>query len=104
MAATSMVEIREPRDGELIRVNPAANSRGRLLKVTDDEGRVWLAPEDDIDKAKATGCTVETVTCFMAVNDLLKQFLWPVDDPVPDNHPAWTAMTKWVEIVRVKRD
>ena len=104
MAGTYRIEIREPRDGELVRVNPAAESRGRLLKVTDDEGQIWLVPEDDIDEAKAQGCTVETLTCFMTVNDRLTQFLWPVEDPVSDNHPAWTAMTKWVEIVRTPKD
>ena len=92
-----LVECRAPHHGEWFRVNPDSNYRKEVALTRDDDGKLYLIADHMIAQVKRLAPDrIEHCIVFTAQNKDGKIFLWPVNVPVPDDHPAWQAMHKWI--------
>jgi hypothetical protein len=94
------IECREPKYGEMIRVKP--DEANDTVLVKDDDGIYYMIAPNMVEKAKKDfPDRLEFVTIFLAANDKEEYFLWPVPRPVPEDHPVYAAMKRWIAIEMV---
>ena len=94
------MKIRNPHEGEWIRVNPDPAYRQEVVLAKDGDVEYLVAPDlvDKIDKSKRRTCMI---FCVCGRYDLLADnkndeiFLWAVPAPVPETHIAYRAMEDW---------
>lgn len=88
------VDIRAPRDGEFFRVNPDTKN---VVLIRDEKGEQYLiAPNMVPHFERRAPERLEHCIIFLAQNKDGDLFLWPVAQPVPDDHPAYVAMENWI--------
>lgn len=98
----SKLKCRVPRPGGPFRVNPDPNYRLQAT-VTFQDGEFYLFAPAFVEEAKAKvppekRHEIKDVILFLAQNDKEELFIWPVEMPVPDNHPAFLAMREWMQL------
>ena len=89
-----VLDVRDPRGGEWIRVNPAPTARKELTVMRDDDGQIYAVAEHMIKSIAKE--KLQRTMAFMAQNKDGENFLWLVRSPVPENHLAFLAMKEWI--------
>jgi hypothetical protein len=94
---SEITEVRVPRAGEWIRVNPNPASRDEVTLTRDEQGQYYMVvPELVPDLMKLAPERIQRAMIFMAQNREGETFLWPVTLPVSEAHLAYRAMEEWV--------
>ena len=103
MVSSTTLDVRGPRDGEFVRVNPDPDQRREEVLAFDDKGTSYLVADNMVEKVMAVAPPgkVRRVMIFVAQNSEGEFFLWPVDSPVPSDHPVYAAMHDWIAIESV---
>jgi hypothetical protein len=93
-------DVRAPRAGEFFRINPdpAYRTDVALMRNPDDGELYRIAPALVPEATKHIPDKIEHCTMFLAQNQDGELFLWPVEKPVPADHPVYQAMTDWISI------
>lgn len=93
-------DIRAPRAGEFFRINPdpAFHTDVALVHDPEDNKLYKIAPELVPEAMERIPDKVKHCTMFLAQNQDGEIFLWPVEKPVPAEHPVYRAMTEWISI------
>lgn len=87
-------EVRAPRQGEFFRVHPDEKMRDEVFLTRDENGKLYFIAPHLV--ARLPPDKVDRCMMFVAVNADGQEFLWPVNQPVPADHPAYQAMTEWI--------
>jgi len=86
------VEIRSPRSGEWIAVNPSPDARLEAMLIRDN-GEVYMVAENMIEQLRDIAPDqMMPNMLFTAQNRDGEIFLWPVPSPVAADHLAYRAM------------
>lgn len=91
-------ECRLPRDNELVRVSSDPTHSGVETLVYDKDTGKWYmltGQAKDVMKRERSDIAKDYML-FLAQNIDTEHFLWPVEMPVPNDHPVFVAMQNWV--------